>query len=181
MSSNTQLRDADATSALSEEVKLIPRWSVVLAVLAFVFMQYLLWVLIPSHQHHHSSPEQFGFRLYNATSWSVMAALSFLMVGYVSRDAPRRGMHTIFWTVIALIPGGVGAVLYFLLRQPVMTVCPSCGITIQREFHFCPQCAFQVSAVCGKCYRGVRVTDLYCGYCGHDVTSDNAPARLRAL
>ncbi|HEX3940818.1 MAG TPA: zinc ribbon domain-containing protein [Acidobacteriaceae bacterium] len=181
MPSQTQLRDADATSAFSEEVKLIPRWSVVLAVLAFVFMQYLLWVFIPAGQHHRGYRDPVGIRLYYTTSWSVMASLYFLMVGYVSRDAPRRGMHTIFWTVIALIPGGVGAVLYFLLRQPVMTVCPSCGITIQREFHFCPQCAFQVSAVCGKCYRGVRVTDLYCGYCGHDLISDDAPARLRAL
>jgi hypothetical protein len=175
-----QLRGSESTGGISEEMKLIPRWSIVLSAAAFVFIQYFFWMMVPAHRHRPPA-SAFGIRLYYTISWGVMASLYFLMVGYVSRDAPRRNMHTGFWTVIALIPGGVGAVLYFLLRQPAMTVCPSCGTVIHREFHFCPQCAYQVSAACGNCYRGVRITDAYCGYCGHDLASDNTPARLRIL
>jgi predicted amidophosphoribosyltransferase len=86
------------------------------------------------------------------------------------------------WVLICLVlPGGIGAVLYFLLRQPVVALCPSCGTSIHTEFHFCPQCAYQVSASCGNCYRGVRMTDLYCVYCGHSLAGDNMPSRLRAF
>jgi predicted amidophosphoribosyltransferase len=91
-------------------------------------------------------------------------------------------MSTRLWVIVCLaMPGGIGSVLYFLLRQPVVALCPSCGASIHAEFHFCPQCAYQVSAACGNCYRGVRVTDVYCVYCGHSLSADNMPSRLRAF
>ena len=175
-SSNTQ-----AFTTFSEEVRLIPRWSIAAAAVAFVFMQYLSWVIMPAHRLRPSTAP-FGLRLYFALSWSTLTALYVLMVGYVSRDAPRRSMSTRLWVVICLaLPGGIGSVLYFLLRQPVVALCPSCGSSIHAEFHFCPQCAYQVSAACGNCYRGVRITDVYCVYCGHALAADNTPSRLRAF
>ena len=46
------------------------------------------------------------------------------MVGYVSKDAPRRGMSTRFWILICFVmPGFIGAVLYFLLRMPEVSRC----------------------------------------------------------
>lgn len=172
------LRDSESRFSVTQEVKLVPRWSIVLAAFACVYMQYLFWMVLPAHRHHPSSLN-LGVRIYIAFSWSAMAALYFLMAGYVSRDAPRRGMKTGFWTIICLMPGGLGAVLYFLLREPVLYFCPSCNAQIYSEFHFCPQCAFQVAAACGTCFRGVRITDLYCTHCGHDLALDNTPARLR--
>ncbi len=173
--------NAEATSSFTEEVKLIPSWSIAAAALIFVFMQYLSWVILPAHRLRPSTAP-FGVRFYFALSWSTLAALYVLMVGYVSRDAPRRNMSTRLWVVICLaMPGGIGSVLYFLLRQPVVALCPSCGTSIHTEFHFCPQCAYQVSAACGNCYRGVRITDLYCVYCGHGLAADNMPSRLRAF
>jgi hypothetical protein len=180
MAPSNSLRDSEATSSFAEEMGLIPSWAIGLAAIAAVYMQYLYWVIIPAHRHHPSNLA-IGVRIYLAFSWSVMAALYFLMVGYVSKDAPRRNMSTGFWTVVCLMPGGIGAVLYFLLRQPVTSACPSCGTRILAEFHFCPQCAFQVSAACGNCYRGVRIIDLYCVHCGHDLAKDNTPSRLRAF
>jgi predicted amidophosphoribosyltransferase len=123
-----------------------------------------------------------GLRLYFAVSWGVLASLYMLMIGYVSNDSPRRGMNARIWILICLVmPGGIGAVLYFLLRQPVISLCPACGTRVESEYHFCPQCAYQVSASCGKCYRSVRITDLFCVHCGHDLASDNRPARLHAF
>ena len=173
--------DAQSFSSFTEEVKLIPRWSIVAATAAFVFMQYLSWVILPAHKLKPST-SPFGLRFYFALSWSTLTALYVLMVGYVSRDAPRRTMSTRLWVVICLaMPGGIGSVLYFLLRQPVVAKCPSCGAKIHTEFHFCPQCAYQVSAACGNCYRGVRITDSFCVYCGHELAADNTPSRLRAF
>ncbi len=177
--------NAQATSSITEEFKLIPRWSIAVASLVFVFMQYLYWVILPAYRvAYRVKPiaAPFGVRFYFALSWSALAALYVLMVGYVSRDAPRRNMTTRLWVIVCLVmPGGIGSVLYFLLRQPVVALCPSCNASIHTEFHFCPQCAYQVSASCGNCYRGVRVTDVYCVYCGHSLAADNMPSRLRAF
>jgi hypothetical protein len=173
--------NAPSTSSLTEEVTLIPRWAIAGAALAFVSMQYFFWVILPAHRLHPSTAP-LSLRIYFALSWSTLAALYVLMAGYVSRDAPRRTMSTRTWVIICLaLPGGIGAVLYFLLRQPVVALCPSCGTSIHTDFHFCPQCAYQVSASCGNCYRGVRITDVYCVYCGHSLAADNTPSRLRAF
>ena len=180
-----KVNNAEAASSISEEVKLIPRWSIAAATLVFVFMQYLYWVILPAYRVAYKMKPiaaPFGVRFYFALSWSTLAGLYMLMAGYVSRDAPRRAMSTRLWVLICLVlPGGIGAVLYFLLRQPVVALCPSCGTSIHTEFHFCPQCAYQVSASCGNCYRSVRITDVYCVYCGHGLASDNMPSRLRAF
>jgi hypothetical protein len=170
----------EQAATFSSELRLIPRWSVAAAVLTFVVMQYLFWVVFPQERHHPPAP--MGMRLYFALSWGALASLYMLMVGYVSKDSPRRGMSARIWMIVCLVmPGGIGAVLYFLLRQPIISLCPACSTRVQSEYHFCPQCAYQVSASCGKCYRSVRITDLYCVHCGHDLASDNRPARLHAF
>ncbi len=167
-------------TSFAEELQLIPRWSVAAAVFAFVGMQYIFWVVMPVHRHH--EPPPFGLRLYLALSWSALASLYMLMIGYVSLDTKRRGMQARIWIIVCLVlPGGIGAVLYFLLRQPLLTSCPACGTHVQSEYHFCPQCAFQITASCGRCFRSVRTSDLYCVHCGHDRASDNVPARLMAF
>ena len=112
----------------------------------------------------------------------LLAALYFLMVGYVSKDAPRRAMSARFWIAICFVmPGGIGAVLYFLLRQPEVSRCPACSTHVQSDFHFCPQCNYQLTASCGHCFRTVRATDQFCTRCGHELAADHMPARLRAL
>jgi predicted amidophosphoribosyltransferase len=78
------------------------------------------------------------------------------------------------------MPGLIGAVVYFLLRQPIMIRCPHCTTELTAGVHFCPQCRFQVAPVCGQCFRGVQITDAYCPQCGHETADDHAPARLRA-
>jgi predicted amidophosphoribosyltransferase len=104
------------------------------------------------------------------------------MVGYVSKDAPRRAMSARFWIAICFVmPGGIGAVLYFLLRQPEVSRCPACSTHVQSDFHFCPQCDYHLAANCGNCFRTVRATDQFCTRCGHELARDQMPARLRVL
>jgi hypothetical protein len=164
---------------VNEDQHMIPVWSIVAASLAFLLVEYYFWMVAPG-QHHHQAP--IGLRVYFNLSWGVLAALYFLMVGYISKDAPRRGMVTRFWMLVCFVmPGGIGAVLYFLLRQPEVSLCPSCGTHVQSEFHFCPQCNYQLTANCSNCFRTVRATDQFCTRCGHELVADHMPARLRML
>lgn len=134
----TPSHNAQAASSFTEEVKLIPRWSIAAAAVAFVFMQYLSWVILPAHRLRPATAP-FGMRFYFALSWSTLAAMYMLMVGYVSRDAPRRNMSTRLWVVICLaMPGGIGSVLYFLLRQPVVALCPRAAPAFTPSFISAP-------------------------------------------
>src|ERR1700684_2768885 len=99
------------------ELSQIPYWSIAAAIVAFTAMEWVMWVVVPAHRHHPPNMP-FWFRFYFDVSIGALAALYMLMVGYISRDSPRRGMSTALWTVVCVvIPSGIGAVLYFLLRQ----------------------------------------------------------------
>ena len=164
---------------VNDDARLIPVWSIVVAVAAFVLVEYYFWMVLLVGRLHHPP---LGFRIYFNVSWGLLAALYFLMVGYVSKDAPRRTMSARFWIVICFVmPGGIGAVLYFLLRQPLVSRCPACSTFVQSDFHFCPQCDYQLTASCGNCFRTVRATDQFCTRCGHELAVDHMPARLRVM
>jgi hypothetical protein len=169
-------RPVEATTGSEDQLSLIPTWSIVLAIVVFAAVQYLFHGVLPHHRH-----EMLPMRLLMGYSWGTAFAGYVLLVGYVSRDVKRRRMPAGLWMLIVVVmPGGIGAVVYFLLRQPVMARCPHCTTELTAGVHFCPQCRFQVAPVCGQCFRGVQITDVYCPQCGHDVAEDRAPARLRA-
>ena len=162
------------------DARLIPLWSIVIAAAAFVLVEYYFWIVLPQQRHHPGPP--LGFRIYFNLSWGLLASLYFLMIGYVSKDAPRRSMSSRFWMLICFVmPGGIGAVLYFLLRQPLVSRCPACSTLVQSDFHFCPQCNYQLTASCGNCHRTVRATDQFCTRCGHELATDLLPARLHLM
>lgn len=166
--------------AVDDDARLVPLWSILIAIASFVAVEYYFWLVLPEQRHHPPAP--LGLRIYFNLSWGVLAALYFLMIGYVSKDAPRRSMSARFWMLLCFVmPGGIGAVLYFLLRQPLVSRCPACSTVVQNDFHFCPQCNFQLTASCGNCFRSVRTTDLYCTRCGHELGNDRMPARLHAM
>jgi hypothetical protein len=164
----------------SDDLRLIPRWSIAAAVVAFALVEYYFWIALPAHAHH-ASRLPFALHFYLLISWGILAALSMLVMGFISIDAPRRGMSAQLWMICVIIPGGIGTALYFVLRQPILASCPSCGAHIAGDFHYCPQCSYQIMACCGNCHRSARITDLYCVYCGHELAKDHPPARLHAF
>jgi Double zinc ribbon len=166
--------------SVNEDERMIPLWSIIAATASFLLVEYYWWIVAPGQRHHSAPP--LGLRIYFNLSWGILAALYFLMVGYISKDAPRRGMSMRFWIIICLMmPGGIGAVIYFLLRQPQVSECAACGTHVQNDFHFCPQCNYQLSASCGNCFRTVRTSDQYCTRCGHELADDKLPARLHVM
>jgi len=157
------------------ELDMIPRWSMVLAVLVFIGVQYLFHHVLP-----HSKHDMLPMRVLMGYSWGTAIASYILLVGYVSRDVKRRNMSARLWMLLVIVmPGGIGAVVYFLLRQPILSRCPNCSTQVNATYNFCPQCQFQMAPVCGRCFRDIRITDVYCKQCGHDCASDATPARLK--
>ena len=173
---NLSLRHTEDQHTGDSELALIPRWAVFLAVVVFFATQYLFHEVLP-----HNHPQMLPMRLIMGYSSGTAFASYVLLVGYVSRDVKRRGMSASLWMLlVVLMPGGIGAVVYFLLRQPILSRCPNCTTELSADYHFCPQCQFQMAPACGQCFRSVQITDVFCVQCGHDLAQDQIPARLRA-
>lgn len=166
----------EMSSAGDDELRMIPRWSIILAIVLFIGMQYIFHGVLPHHRH-----EMLPMRVMMGYTWGTLVASYALLLGYVSRDAKRRGMSPGLWMLVCIVlVGGIGAVVYFMLRQPILSRCPNCSTSLTASYNFCPQCQFQLAPVCGRCHRSVKITDVFCTQCGHDLAQDSAPSRLRA-
>jgi hypothetical protein len=90
-----------------------------------------------------------------------------LLVGYVWGDARRRRMNHVLWTLLAaFIPGAVGLILYFILRDPVPVPCPSCGTPALKGHAFCSECGCEVRVACPQCRQPIEPGWRNCTHCG---------------
>jgi hypothetical protein len=95
-------------------------------------------------------------------------AIYVLLLGYVYGDARRRGMNRFLWTLLALfIPYAVGIILYFVLREPVLVSCPSCGTPARKGHAYCVGCGTAVRTACPSCRQPVEPGWRNCALCGH--------------
>jgi hypothetical protein len=148
---------------LAAELRFIPRWVYGLAALAFVSVQ-ILFVTILAHQK--DAPPLPVLGLLGLLAGGIVACY-LLLIGYINRDAGRRGMSRLLWTVIAvLIPNGFGIILYFVLRQALLSRCSNCDAVVQGGFNYCPKCNHRLHPSCPHCQHSVQGNDLYCPYCG---------------
>ncbi len=153
----------DTQTGLSAEIKLVPLWAWVLAGIVFIAAQIFFNVALARHT---GGPPPWSRPLFGLMA-GVGGACYLLLIGYINRDAKRRGMSPTLWTIMAIIiPNALGIILYFLLRQPLGGACPQCGHAVQTGFNFCPQCNYKLSPNCPQCQRVVGTRDVYCPYCG---------------
>ena len=159
-------------SVLTRELKIVPAWAWGLALITFVAAQIFFNGAIA---HHTNAPPVWARPLLGLLA-GLGGAAYLLLIGYVNRDAKRRGMSPTLWTVVAiLIPNGMGILLYFVLRQPLRGPCPQCGHGVQPGFNFCPQCSFKLSLSCPHCQRAVAADDVFCPHCGSPLRKQAAP------
>jgi RNA polymerase subunit RPABC4/transcription elongation factor Spt4 len=170
----------------ADEIRLIPRGLVIVVAALFVIAQILFQII--NHNVQNLSPE--GFTTAQGP-WVVagvvtlvslpVAGLIFL-IGYVNRDARRRGMNAGLWTflVTILLPAWLllGFVLYFLIREPLPYHCTQCGALVSARFNYCPGCKYNLRPTCEQCKREVGEFDRYCPHCGAD-TPSRAPAEMK--
>ena len=100
-----------------------------------------------------------------------------LLVGFVYSDAKRRRMRYVVWTFLAaLIPDGIGIILYFLLRDPLPLPCPKCSADIPHAYSYCPHCGTQIVRACPSCRRKIEPDWANCAYCGTKLNGESQNA-----
>ena len=169
-----QVRNETETR-LTSEIKIVPPWAWTLAEVAFVAAQWFFNIAVARHPHAPPAWARplLGFLL------GLLAGCFLLLIGFINRDAKRRGMSPVLWTIVAVfIPNALGIILYFVLRQPLRSACPQCGSAVQPGFNFCPRCSYKLSPSCPQCQRVVGVNDVYCPYCGTSLRNQAATPGL---
>lgn len=149
-------------SRLREEVSLIPKIGWLVAVVVYLALA-VLFVFT-------------GWPTIHWPLWGKVLATALipvplliyaLLIAYVNRDAHRRGMRYVLWTLLAIfIPNGIGIILYFLLRDPLLAHCTQCGAEVRVSFAFCPHCGASMAPACPQCRRSVEAKWANCPYCG---------------
>lgn len=71
----------------------------------------------------------------------VAVAVWVLGVAYVYADAHRRAMRPVLCVLLVILfPHLLGFLLYFVMRQPIATTCPQCGMPVTPDQRFCSNC-----------------------------------------
>ena len=153
----------EARTGLTAEIRIVPAWAWALAGIAFIAAQ----IFFNSMQLWHSGAPPAWCRTVLGLLAGIAGGCLFLLIGYINRDAKRRGMSPALWTIVVIIiPNALGFILYFILRQPLRGACPQCGNPVHTGFNFCPRCNCKLSPNCPQCQRVVGISDQFCPYCG---------------
>ncbi len=114
------------------------------------------------------------------TAVAFVFSVLFWTLGYVYRDAKRRGMNPALWTILVLILSGgyffIGLIIYLLVREPLPFTCPQCAATVSARYNFCPNCKYNLHPACAHCQREVADTDKFCPYCATELTPSKSPS-----
>ena len=174
-----------------EEFRIVPR-GLIWAVVAIYLIAQTIAFLVNRWNFQHSIGDIFAPELKDTpvlsylglagviTVISLFMATFIFLIGYVNRDAKRRGMNSALWTllVIILFPSSIviGFLIYFLMREPLPYTCPQCGKTVGARFNFCPNCKCNLHPSCPNCKREVAETDKYCPYCAQELAAVTKPS-----
>jgi hypothetical protein len=172
-------------SKFTQELRIIPRWLVVTVIVLYVAALIITIGVNLSLRHNPYGNEMQPWELREkpvlaslamagiVTGVALVTAALLFMLGYVYRDAKRRGMNPALWTIVVLIlsPGyGIlGLIIYLLIREPLPYPCPQCAASVSARFNFCPNCKTNLHPTCSHCQREVSETDKFCPYCGNDI------------
>ena len=158
----------------ASEFRVVPQWLVSLVIglygLALAIMVYVTRAVpdaLPQPLMSKPALLQLLAMFGIVTSMAIFMGAFILLIGYINRDAKRRGMSPTLWTVIAIfLPYLVGVILYFVMREPLPFECPRCGRLVNAQFNFCPACQCHLRPNCPNCRREIRTGDRFCPHCG---------------
>ena len=168
-----------------EELRIIPKWLVwtcitlyVLALIAGIGVNlgnlHFGEPIFPGDGSLRNNPALSCLALAGAiTAVAFFFSVFLFILGYVYRDAKRRGMNPGLWTLLVLLSASyvfIGLIIYLLVREPLPFTCPQCAATVSARFNFCPTCKYNLHLACAHCQREVANTDKFCPYCAAELT-----------
>ena len=108
---------------------------------------------------------------------AVVLAIPILIGSYVYRDAKKRKMDAVLWTVVAIIvPGLVGLIIYLVVRGNSVDVnCPVCDREISNSYTLCPHCGAPLKPFCSNCNAVIDLSWKLCPQCGTAISPDDYP------
>jgi hypothetical protein len=152
---------------IREELRVVPKVMIGVAALVFLGMQALFLLVLFRHDQH---APPLAVQILFSTIAAMALSIVMLLVGYVNRDAKRRGMNHVLWTVLVFfIPYAMGYIIYFLVRQPLLGKCPECGTRVNPAFNFCPKCKHLLHPACPQCHRSIEEGAAFCPYCSAEL------------
>jgi hypothetical protein len=176
-----RLRRKKEAFRFRDEFRIVPRWLKVLCILLYLLAIAIGVIVV------HVSPDARPAGLRDDVATATVAVVGIitgvgfllscflLMLGYVNRDAKRRGMNSTLWTLLVLVlsPGyvGIGFIIYFLIREPLPYPCPRCNYLVGPRFNFCPNCKCDLHPSCPNCRREISETDKFCPYCAQELAA----------
>lgn len=100
--------------------------------------------------------------------------LEVLIGVYVYRDAVKRNMNAVLWTLVSVFaPYLVGFIIYLFVREnhPNMS-CPECNTKITDQYVVCPNCGAQLKASCPNCKTPVEAGWKVCPTCANPLPEE---------
>lgn len=156
----------ESSTRFMDEVRIISPWTFFVAFLIFALVMAAVAFATLTDTSGSTVPPLLVLAPLGLIAGTAMACYT-LLLGYINRDAGRRGMSRLAWTLVAvLVPYALGIVLYFVLRKPRLQNCPKCNTVIEPAFGFCPSCRYRLTPACPHCQRGVQAGDKFCPFCG---------------
>ena len=100
----------------------------------------------------------------------VLISLLILLIPigvYVYRDAKRREMNAVMWTLIAVVaPALIGFIIYLLVRGNYPDLqCPQCAGPVAEHYVVCPHCGAKLRPACPSCSYPVETDWKVCPKC----------------
>ena len=139
--------------------RVIPTGGWIAAAIVFVAVFALFQLIFAAHM----PLLNYGFTMVPA----ALAGAYALLIGYVYGDAKRRGMRYVMWTLLAIfLANGIGIILYFVLREPLPTVCGQCGARVPHGHAYCTVCGANIKPACPVCRCVVEPSWTHCASCG---------------
>ena len=107
------------------------------------------------------------FSIVSLVLMMIVIVLPILVGVYVYRDARKRGMNAVLWTLIVILaPSLIGFIIYLLVRGNYSDLkCPRCETAVKEQYVVCPKCGVKLRPSCPNCSTPVEIDWKVCPKC----------------
>ena len=105
----------------------------------------------------------------------VDVAISVTMCVLVYKDAQKRDLNPVLWSLIViLVPSLIGLIIYLIVRsdKKKIPLCPCCGGPVKEEYSVCPNCGNRLKNICRNCSMPLRPEWRVCPNCSAPVIEE---------